>query len=180
MCPTGQRGLTAIKEVIMEQKCTNARHTLAEVEEDKVWASFYRHSRDPDLAVELIAHMDKDAESREQHSGLYLRCKQSVRLRRASEARAARVANIIRMVCQLIVLTPVRALMYVLRKAGAMARFGSDIALNVCELAASNARPRKARGTRRSASLAKECAQPDLVDAKADQATPASEQARSA
>jgi hypothetical protein len=167
-------------EVIMEQKHPDFRRTISSNEEEKAWASFYRNTRDQELAAELIAHMDKDAESRMQHSGLYLRCKQSIRLHRAREARAARIANAIRTVSRVTMLIPARAFMFVLRTASAVARFGSDIALHVCEPAASVVRQTKTRGAKRRSPAGKAHAAPNLAVAEADLAAARDNEAKSA
>lgn len=164
----------------MDQKRSDCRGTVSSKDEEKAWAWFYRNTRDQELAAELIAHMDKDAESRTQHSGLYLRCKQSIRLHRAREARAARIANAIRMVSTMAVSIPARAIMFVLRTVRATARFGSDIALNVCAPAASDVRAPKQSRTKRRASAGKAHAAPNLVVTEADQPTAPDNEARTA
>lgn len=164
----------------MDQKRSDRRSTTSSNEEEKAWASFYRNTRDQELAAELIAHMDKDPESRTQHSGLYLRCKQSIRLHRAREARAARIANIIRTVSRMTVSIPARAIIFVLRAASVMARFCSDIALNVCAPDAPAVSALKRSRTKRRAAAGKAHAEPNLVASEADQQMAPDNEARTA
>lgn len=117
----------------MEQKRPHSRRSAAADEEEKVWVSFYRNASDPALAAELIAHLDKDADSRMQYPGLYLRCKQSVRRNREREARAKRTASALRSIYRTIVQVPVGVFISVLRQLRAAARFGGDVALDVCD-----------------------------------------------
>lgn len=125
----------------MEQKRPYFRRTPAAEEEEKIWVSFYRNAGDPHLAAELIAYMDKDADSRMQYPGLYLRCKQSVRRNREREARAKRIANALRVVLRLIVLAPSSAVVTILRKMRAVVRFSGNVVLNVCDGGTPSARP---------------------------------------
>lgn len=125
----------------MEQKRPHSRRSAAADEEEKVWVSFYRNASDPALAAELIAHLDKDADSRMQYPGLYLRCKQSVRRNREREARAKRTASALRSIYRTIVQVPVSVFISVLRQLRAAARFGGDVALDVCDGGVPAARP---------------------------------------
>ncbi|GAB2855973.1 hypothetical protein GCM10027277_25710 [Pseudoduganella ginsengisoli] len=65
-------------------------------EEEMVWSQFYRTVGDPTVAAELIAHMDQDDDARRQHSGLYLRCRQSLRRAKERQARARAVGKALR------------------------------------------------------------------------------------
>jgi len=136
----------------MEQKRPYSRRSPAAEEEERVWVSFYRNASDPTLAAELIAHLDKDADSRMQYPGLYLRCKQSVRRNREREARAKRTASALRSIYRTLVQVPVGVIVSVLRQLRAAARFGGDVALDVCDGGAPAARPPKASTGRRSPS----------------------------
>jgi hypothetical protein len=117
----------------MEQKRPYVRRIPAAEEENKVWVSFYRNANDPDLAAELIAHMDKDADSRAQYPGLYLKCKQSVRRERERQARARRYANALRMVLRIVLRLPGGAVAWSLRWTRSLARFSGDVALDICD-----------------------------------------------
>ncbi|MES2260585.1 MAG: hypothetical protein V4724_18850 [Pseudomonadota bacterium] len=65
-------------------------------EEEQVWSAFYRNVGDPTVAAELIAHMDQDEEAKSMHSGLYLRCRQSLRRAKERQARARAVGKALR------------------------------------------------------------------------------------
>ncbi|WP_157201091.1 hypothetical protein [Massilia sp. Root351] len=65
-------------------------------EEERVWAEFYRAAGDPAVAAELIAHMDQDEQARRQHSGLYLRCRQSLRREKERRQRAQAAGKALR------------------------------------------------------------------------------------
>lgn len=134
----------------MEQKRPYFRHLPVAEEEEKVWVSFYRNAGDPHLAAELIAHMDKDADSRTRYPGLYLRCKQSLRRNREREARARRTASALRTILRFIVLTPFSAIVSVLRQMRVVARFSGNVVLNVCDGDIPAAHPSGARPTRQS------------------------------
>ena len=136
----------------MEQKRPHFRRSPAAEAEEKVWVSFYRNASDPTLAAELIAHLDKDADSRVQYPGLYLRCKQSVRRNREREARAKRTASALRSIFRNLVQVPVGVIVSVLCQLRAAARFGGDVALDVCDGCVPAARPSKASAGRRSSS----------------------------
>lgn len=137
----------------MEQKRPYLRRNRAAEEEEKVWMSFYRNATDPDVAAELIAHMDKDAASRAQYPGLYLRCRQSLRRAREREARARRYASGLQRLLRFVVLVPAKPLVWCLKLVRTMAQFASEVALSVCDGGAPSAAHRapKATTTRRAA-----------------------------
>ena len=67
------------------------------VEEETVWIAFYRRVTDPAIALEVIQHLDADADLKRTHSALYLSCRKAcagrkrVRsVRSASETSCAR------------------------------------------------------------------------------------------
>lgn len=135
----------------MVEKRPYFRRVAAAAEEEKVWAAFYRGTADPEMAAELIAHMDKDTDCRAQHPGLYLRCKQSIRHERARQLRAMRYANAVRTILQIAVLMPAAFIARILRPVRSVTRFGKDVALNICDgglpTGASTARPQRPRRT---------------------------------
>ena len=65
-------------------------------EEERVWSQFYREVGDPTVAAELMAHMDQDEHAKSMHSGLYLRCRQSLRKAKRRQARARAMGNVVR------------------------------------------------------------------------------------
>lgn len=117
----------------MEQQRSHSRRMPAAGEEEKVWVSFYRNASDPILAAELLAHMDKDADSRKQYPGLYLRCRQSIRRERERQARARRYGNAMHVFLRYVVLAPARIVARILRPLRSVARFGGAVALQVVD-----------------------------------------------
>ena len=117
----------------MVEKRPYFRRIPAAAEEERVWASFYRSTADPEMAAELLAHMDKDTDCRAQHPGLYLKCKQSIRHERARQERAMRYAYVVRTICRIAVLSPASLIAGVLRPVRSATMFGKDVALNICD-----------------------------------------------
>ncbi|GJI98154.1 hypothetical protein RugamoR57_48720 [Duganella caerulea] len=144
----------------MEQQRPYFRRMPAAEEEEKVWVSFYRNANDPDLAAELIAHMDKDVDSRTRYPGLYLRCKQSMRRQRQRVARAKRIASAVRVILRFAVLMPAGAVASIMRSIRALARFSGDVALDVCDGGTTPTRPIKAPA-KRASSASKRSGPPD-------------------
>lgn len=116
----------------MEQKRPSVRRPPAAGEEAKAWASFYRNAADPEIAAALVAHMDKDAECRATHAGLYLRCKLSLRRQRARQARIQRYGNAIRLVLRLALLGPATLVAHALHRLVSALSFGGDVVLDLC------------------------------------------------
>ena len=61
--------------------------TSVALEEERVWVGFYRRVGDPAIAAEVIQHLDADADQKRSHPALYLRCKESLRRKKARQAR---------------------------------------------------------------------------------------------
>ncbi|KQW93180.1 hypothetical protein ASC94_10910 [Massilia sp. Root418] len=80
-------------------------------EEERVWAEFYRAAGDPAVAAELIAHMDQDEQARRQHSGLYLRCRQSLRREKERRQRAQAAGKALRKLAWALLGSPLAALL---------------------------------------------------------------------
>src|SRR5690349_1533800 len=57
--------------------------TSVALEEERVWVGFYRRVGNPALAAEVIRHLDADADQKRIHPALYLRCKESLRKKKA-------------------------------------------------------------------------------------------------
>jgi hypothetical protein len=66
------------------------------VEEEKVWIAFYRRVADPAIALQVIQHLDADADLKRAHSALYLSCKESLRKNKARHIRTKRIRNFVR------------------------------------------------------------------------------------
>ena len=71
------------------------RSSLA-LEEERVWIAFYRRVTDPAIALEVIQHLDADADLKRIHSALYLSCKESLRRKKARHIRTKRIRSLTR------------------------------------------------------------------------------------
>jgi hypothetical protein len=82
------------------------RNTLAR-EEERVWVGIYRRVRsDAFTAREVLAQLEHDPEMKSMHLGLYLCCKESLRLHKAREARNQRIGQAVRALCQAVFARP--------------------------------------------------------------------------
>ena len=70
--------------------------TSVALEEERVWISFYRRVGNPAIAAEVIRHLDADVDQRRIHPALYLRCKESLRRKKARQARTKRIRRFMR------------------------------------------------------------------------------------
>ena len=70
--------------------------TSVALEEERVWVGFYRRVGNPAIAAEVIQHLDADADQKRTHPALYLRCKESVRRKKAHQARTKRIRSFMR------------------------------------------------------------------------------------
>ena len=70
--------------------------TSVALEEERVWVAFYRRVGNPDIAAEVIQHLDADADQKRAHPALYLRCKESLRRKKARQARTKRIRSFMR------------------------------------------------------------------------------------
>lgn len=70
--------------------------TSVALEEERVWIGFYRRVGDPAIAAEVIQHLDTDADQKRTHPALYLRCKESLRRKKARQARTKRIRSFMR------------------------------------------------------------------------------------
>jgi recombinational DNA repair protein (RecF pathway) len=70
--------------------------TSVALEEERVWVGFYRRVGNPAIAAEVIQHLDADADQKRTHPALYLRCKESLRRKKARQARTKRIRRFMR------------------------------------------------------------------------------------
>ena len=61
-----------------------------------MWVGFYRRVGNPAIAAEVIQHLDADADQKRTHPALYLRCKESLRRKKARQARTKRIRSFMR------------------------------------------------------------------------------------
>src|SRR5438067_5984027 len=68
-------------------RITRPYRTSVALEEERVWVGLYRHVANPAIAAEVIQHLDAEPDLKRTHPALYLRCKESVRKRKARQTR---------------------------------------------------------------------------------------------
>ena len=85
----------------------DARPASVDRAEERAWIGFYeRVDRDPALAIEIMALLDTDADSKRRHLALYLSCRQSVRVLKARQARDRRIGELTQSLFRALVLQP--------------------------------------------------------------------------
>ena len=81
---------------LLRTRITRPYCTSVALEEERVWVGFYRRVGNPAIAAEVIRHLDADADQKRAHPALYLRCKESLRRKKARQARAQRIRHFLR------------------------------------------------------------------------------------
>ena len=81
---------------LLRTRITRPYRTSVALEEERVWVGFYRRVGNPAIAAEVIQHLDADADQKRIHPALYLRCKESLRRRKARQARTKRIRSFMR------------------------------------------------------------------------------------
>lgn len=85
----------------------DARPASVERAEERTWIGFYeRVDRDPALAIEIMALLDSEPDSKRRLPALYLTCKQSVRHHKAREARDRRKGELVRLLIRSMIVQP--------------------------------------------------------------------------
>ena len=64
-------------------RITRPYRTSVALEEERLWVGFYRRVANPAIAAEVIQHLEGDADQKRTHPALYLRCKESLRKKKA-------------------------------------------------------------------------------------------------
>ena len=77
-------------------RITRPYRTSVALEEERLWVGFYRRVGNPAIAAEVIRHLDADADQKRTHPALYLRCKESLRRKKARQARTKRIRSFMR------------------------------------------------------------------------------------
>ena len=77
-------------------RITRPYRTSVALEEERLWVGFYRRVANPAIAAEVIQHLDADADQKRTHPALYLRCKESLRRKKARQARTKRIRRFMR------------------------------------------------------------------------------------
>ena len=81
---------------LLRTRITRPSCTSVALEEERVWVGFYRRVGNPAIAAEVIQHLDANADQKRTHPALYLRCKESLRRKKARQARTKRIRSFIR------------------------------------------------------------------------------------
>lgn len=103
----------------MPPKRPRPRRTTVEREEESVWVDFYRRiRRDTELAAEVLAQLNRDAELLRAHLALFLCCKETLRRDRRRQARHRRIGAFVRWLVRMLFVMPWR----VLRRTGQESR----------------------------------------------------------
>jgi hypothetical protein len=68
---------------LLRTRITRPYRTSVALEEERPWVGFYRRVANPAIAAEVIQHLDGDADQKRTHPALYLRCKESLRKKKA-------------------------------------------------------------------------------------------------
>ena len=77
-------------------RITRPYRTSVALEEERLWVGFYRRVANPAIAAEVIQHLDADADQKRTHPALYLRCKESLRRKKARHIRTKPIRNFVR------------------------------------------------------------------------------------
>jgi hypothetical protein len=81
---------------LLRTRITRPYRTSVALEEERLWVGFYRRVGNPAIAAEVIQHLDADADQKRTHPALYLSCKESVRRKKARQARTKRIRSFMR------------------------------------------------------------------------------------
>ena len=81
---------------LLRTRITRPYRPSVALEEERVWVGFYRRVGNPAIAAEVIQHLDADADQKRAHPALYLRCKESLRRKKARQARTKHIRRFMR------------------------------------------------------------------------------------
>ena len=81
---------------LLRTRITRPYRSSVALEEERIWIGFYRRVGNSAIAAEVIQHLDADADQKRTHPALYLRCKESLRRKKARHIRTKRIRNFIR------------------------------------------------------------------------------------
>jgi hypothetical protein len=83
---------------LLRTRITRPYRTSVALEEERLWVGFYRRVDNPAFAAEVIQHLDADADQKRTHPAVYLCCKESLRRKKARQARTKRIRSFMRRV----------------------------------------------------------------------------------
>ena len=81
---------------LLRTRITRPYRSSVALEEERLWVGFYHRVGNPAIAAEVIQHLDADADQKRTHPALYLRCKESVRRKKARQACTKRIRSFMR------------------------------------------------------------------------------------
>ena len=81
---------------LLRTRITRPYRSSVALEEERIWIGFYRRVGNSAIAAEVIRHLDADAEQKRSHPALYLRCKESLRRKKARQARTKHIRRFMR------------------------------------------------------------------------------------
>jgi hypothetical protein len=81
---------------LLRTRITRPYRTSVALEEERLWIGFYRRADNAAIAAAVIQHLDGDADQKRTHPALYLRCKESLRKKKARQARTKRIRSFMR------------------------------------------------------------------------------------
>ena len=81
---------------LLRTRITRPYRSSVALEEERMWVGFYHRVANPAIAAEVIQHLDADADLKRTHPALYLRCKESLRQKKARQARTKRIRSFMR------------------------------------------------------------------------------------
>jgi hypothetical protein len=87
-----------------------SRRKTVENEEAHAWVRFYRRTGDVELASEVLALLESDAQARHEHPALVLLCRESLRRHKAWQQRRRRLAQGVRWLAERLIVGPALAL----------------------------------------------------------------------
>ena len=81
---------------LLRTRITRPYRTSVALEKERLWVGFYRRVANPAIAAEVIQHLNAEPDLKRTHPVLYLRCKESVRKRKARHDRTKRIRSFMR------------------------------------------------------------------------------------
>ena len=103
------------------QERSTSRYGCRNVEEDRAWFHLYRRAGEHAVAAEVVQHLDSDVEAKRTHLALYLRCRETLRKQKVSQARRQRIGSFVRQMMGLAFIGPFRVLDVISRYCGGVA-----------------------------------------------------------
>lgn len=105
-----------------EKPRLRTKRSGVEFEEERAWVTFYRRvGHDVTIANEILSQLEADPEMKRAHLALYLCCKESLRVHKATQARNKRIGQFVRWLFHGLLIAPAQALRRALHLGGDLA-----------------------------------------------------------